>query len=93
MARIILTKVATSKHIHFAALSGRGSVTPDGCVRSVNRFPTGLSAVNLLQNSGEIAIENCIATCDARMYAKGGVGYNICCARFTCLFDEYSSIH
>ena len=89
MAELINTWDAASKHIQFAALSGSGSVTSDGCVRFANRFPSQHNPLSTLPGSGLLTVENCMATCDALQSAKGGVGNNKCCACFTCLFDEH----
>ena len=92
MAKFIHTWDAESKHIHFHALSGSGSVTTDGCVRFANRIPSLINERPLLPYLGPlITIEKCMETCNADpinlMY--GGVGKAKCCACFTCLFDEY----
>ena len=82
-AKFIHTWDAASKHIHFHALSGSGSVTTDGCVRFANRIPSRKDEVPLLQGLGSITVENCITTCHAKKYGKGGVGRYKCCAYFT----------
>ena len=93
MAILIHTWDAACKHIQFAALSGSGSVTSDGCVRFANSFPSLHNRLALLPGSGQITVENCLATCDAQQFAKGGVGDETCCACFTCLFDGRSFLH
>ena len=82
-AILINTRDAASKHIHFVALSKSGSVTPDGFVRFANRIPPLKDEVPLLKGLGSITVENCITTCHAKKYGKGGVGRYKCCACFT----------
>ena len=77
-----------SKHIHLAALSGSGPMTPDGCVRFANRFPSLQNQVPF--DPKTLTAGLCIEACATKNYDWGGVGNFRCCACFTCLFDEDS---
>ena len=95
MAILIHSMDAASKHTHFVTLSGSGSLTPDGCVRFANRFPSLPYEVPLFPDVTGITVERCIAACNAATpkYTRGGVGNYTCCACFTCVSDEHSFLH
>ena len=86
----ITTSDAACKHINLAASCGSWSVTPDGCVRFANRYPTLQIPGNV---PDEITLELCLASCNDGGYPWGGVRKKQCCACFTWLFDEHSFLH
>ena len=91
---LIVSRVASRKHIRFASLPGSRPTTTDGCTRFENRDSEDnrVLANDFTAPNGNTP-DSCIGLCDQKGFIRGGVedGGLSCCTCFKRLFDVLSS--